>query len=95
MKNILLVLFFSLILFNSSLADDTYSGTSYNWNTGEFNSVDVTFDNTYGTSEIEVYNYSSGEYEYHDIETSSQTGFGTELETYNYSTGEYNSIEID
>ena len=85
-------MFFSFLLCNVSLADDTYSGTAYNWGTGEYSSVDVTFGNS---SEVEVYNWDSGEYEYHDIESSSQYGYGTELETYNYSTGEYNTIDID
>ena len=92
MKKLLIVLFFSLLLCNVSLTDDSYSGTSYNWGTGEYTSVDVTFGNS---SEVEVYNWDSGEYEYHDIESSSQYGYGTELETYNYSTGEYNTIDID
>ena len=93
MKKVLAVLFFGLLLCNVSVGDDTYSGSSYNWGTGEYSSVDVTFGNS---SEIEVYNWDSGEYEYHDIETSSQNLYGgTELETYNYSTGEYNTIDID
>ena len=91
MKKILIIL--SLIWFGNAVADDTYSATSYNWSTGEYENVDVTFGNT---SEIEVYNWNSGEYEYHDIETSSRDFLGNvELETYNWSTGESSTIEID
>ena len=41
---------------------------------------------------LEVYNWNTGEYEYHDIDTNN--GDGT-FETYNWQTGENNTIELD
>ena len=64
MKKILSILYLSFALSNSSYAD-TYSGTSYNWSTGEYNNVDVSFNG----SELEVYNYDTGNYEWHDIDS--------------------------
>ena len=58
------ILILSIFLSNTSLAD-SYSGTTYNWETGEYHNVDVEFNG----SELEVYNWNTGEYEYHDIDT--------------------------
>tara|TARA_B100001057_G_scaffold325998_1_gene326219 strand:- start:744 stop:1007 length:264 start_codon:yes stop_codon:yes gene_type:complete len=86
-KKILISLIFILVLINNSFAND-YSGSTFNWNTGEYNNVDVSFNG----SSMEIYNWDTGEYEDHDIE--SNDGSGT-FETYNWSTGEYNTVELD
>ena len=87
MKKIIISLFI-LFLSSSLVFADNYSGTSYNWSTGEMSSVDVTFNG----SEMEVYNYNTGNIEYHDID--SNNGGGS-FETYNWETGEFNSIDLD
>ena len=45
--------------------------------------------------DIEIYDYSSGEYK--DVEVQSITGYGSskELEVYDYDTGEYRTFEMD
>ena len=40
MKKLILIIFIYTSLINLSLAD-SYSGTSYNWSTGEYNNIDV------------------------------------------------------
>ena len=87
MKKLILIIFIYTSLINLSLAD-SYSGTSYNWSTGEYNNVDVSFNG----SELEVYNYDTGNYEWHDIDSNNGDG---SFETYNWQTGESNTIELD
>jgi len=87
MKKILLIISLTLVLTNASKAD-SYSGTSYNWSTGEYNNVDVSFNG----SELEVYNYNTGEYEWHDIDSNNGSG---SFETYNWQTGEFNTVDLD
>ena len=81
------IIILNIFLSNLSLAD-SYSGTAYNWETGEYYNVDIEFNG----SELEVYNWNTGDYEYHDIDTNN--GDGT-FETYNWQTGENNTIELD
>ena len=50
------IIILSIFLSKLSFAD-SYSGTSYNWNTGEYYNVDVEFNG----SELEVYNWQTGE----------------------------------
>ena len=64
MKKILISFIFIFTIFNHSYSDE-YSGTSYNWSTGEYNNVDVSFNG----SSMEVYNWDTGEYQDHDIES--------------------------
>jgi len=45
------IIILSIFLSNLSLAD-SYSGTTYNWETGEYYNVDIEFNG----SELEVYN---------------------------------------
>ena len=87
MKKILISLIFIFIIFNVSYSDE-YSGTSYNWSTGEYTNVDVSFNG----SSMEVYNWDTGEYQDHDIESNDGSG---SFETYNWSTGEYNTVDLD
>ncbi len=87
MKKVLSILFLTFVLSNASYAD-TYSGTSYNWSTGEYNNVDVSFNG----SELEVYNYDTGNYEWHDIDSNNGNG---SFETYNWQTGEFNTVDLD
>ena len=51
------IIILSILLSKLSFAD-SYSGTSYNWNTGEYYNFDVGFNG----SELEVYNWDTGEY---------------------------------
>ena len=81
------IVILSIFLSNISL-DDSYSGTTYNWETGEYHNVDVEFNG----SELEVYNWNTGEYEYHDIDSNNGDG---SFETYNWQTGENSTIELD
>ena len=69
MKKVLLIISLTWVLTNASKAD-SYSGTSYNWSTGEYNNVDVSFNG----SELAVYNYNTGEYEWHDIDSNNGSG---------------------
>tara|TARA_B100001248_G_C27139382_1_gene343834 strand:+ start:116 stop:400 length:285 start_codon:yes stop_codon:yes gene_type:complete len=92
MKKILLAVYLVIFSLTTHVDARDYSGESYNWSTGEYNSVDVTF--SQGSSEVEVYNWDTGETQYHDIDTSRRTGSGVELDTYNWNTGEYNTIEL-
>ncbi len=85
MKKILAIIFVTSVLTTNLFAE--YSGWQTNWGTGESGPVDVTFNG----SEMEVYNYNSGEYEYHDIDSRS----GSSFETYNYSTGTFSTIDLD
>jgi hypothetical protein len=41
---------------------------------------------------MEVYNWDTGEYQDHDIESNDGSG---SFETYNWSTGEYNTVDLD
>ena len=63
MKKILISFIFIFTIFNHSYSDE-YSGTSYNWSTGEYNNVDVSFNG----SSMEVYNWSTGEYNTVDLD---------------------------
>ena len=63
MKKILISFIFIFTIFNYSYSDE-YSGTSYNWSTGEYNNVDVSFNG----SSMEVYNWSTGEYNTVDLD---------------------------
>ena len=87
MKKILSIIFLTFALSSASYAD-SYSGTTYNWSTGEYNNVDVSFNG----SELEVYNYDTGNYEWHDIDSNNGDG---SFETYNWHTGEFNTVDLD
>ena len=63
MKKVLISFIFIFTIFNHSYSDE-YSGTSYNWSTGEYNNVDVSFNG----SSMEVYNWSTGEYNTVDLD---------------------------
>ena len=62
MKKILISFIFIFTIFNHSYSDE-YSGTSYNWSTGEYNNVDVSFNGSF-----ETYNWSTGEYNTVDLD---------------------------
>jgi len=81
------IIILSIFLSKLSFAD-SYSGSAYNWNTGEYYNVDVEFNG----SELEVYNWDTREYEYHDIDSNNGDG---SFETYNWQTGENSTIELD
>ena len=50
--------------------------------------MDVNFNG----SELEVYNYDTGNYEWHDIDSNNGSG---SFETYNWQTGEFNTVDLD
>jgi hypothetical protein len=45
--------------------------------------------------EIEVYDYSRGQYLYMDVESIRGTGSGAEIEVYDNETGEYRTLDMD
>ena len=81
------IIILSVFLTKLSFAD-SYSGTAYNWNTGEYYNVDVEFNG----SELEVYNWETGEYEYHDIDSNNGDG---SFKTYNWQNRKNTTIELD
>lgn len=45
--------------------------------------------------EIEIYDYSDGEYKYVEVEEVDSYGGTTEVEVYDYETGEYRTFEME
>lgn len=45
--------------------------------------------------DIEVYDYSSGEYKDVEVQSVTGNGSGADVEVYDYNTGEYRTLEMD
>lgn len=90
MKNIIIVIIALLFL----QTEMSYAWDGYNYDDGNF--VEIEKGNRVRSgSDIEVYNYGSGEY--HDVTVESITRYGNsvELEVYNWDTGSYETYEME
>ena len=67
MKKVLLIISLTLVLTNASKAD-SYSGTSYNWSTGEYNYEWHDIDSNNGSGSFETYNWQTGEFNTVDLD---------------------------
>ena len=87
-KILQIVLVFCFMLTNSLYAWDGYNDK------GE--SIEIDSGNLVrpGT-EIEVYNYNTGEYSDIEVESMNSYGGSTEIEGFNYNTGEYETLEME
>ena len=84
MKNLLL---FTIILFFSPIV---FALDGYNLETGEFINIDKNQLIRPG-EEIEMFNYSTGEYEYREVDYVDDYA----IETFDYETGEYETFYMD
>ncbi len=46
-------------------------------------------------SEVEIYNYSTGEYSYAEVDTIYDNGDSSQLGVYDYDSGKYKTIEVN
>ncbi len=85
MRKIILLIFITLSL-------QAWEGYDYD----KDNYVDIESGNKVRSgSDIEIYDYSSGEYRDVEVESVERYGGSIEVEVYDYDTGEYRTLEMD
>lgn len=82
-----------------AVAAITLSASSLAWDGYDYEEgTDVTIESgnlVRQGEEIEVYNWDSGEYEYHEVQSIRRSGSSIEIETYDYDDGDYHYLEME
>lgn len=82
------------ILFSFFFLQNAYAWDGYDWEEGNY--IEIEEGNLVREGEeIEIYDWSNGEYKYVEVEEVDSYGGTTEVEVYDYGTGEYRTFEME